>query len=113
MWVRHHIENVAARRLVLRRVGGDAAARVVAERDEIDGFAQRLPIFLGDRHLNAVFTEEALHIGRVTAARLHVAEEQPVAVLPLGFQQIFRLAAQRIQNAAQQHVADFALRHDP
>ena len=35
--VRHHAENIAARLLVQRLVGGDAAGHVVAEGDKVDG----------------------------------------------------------------------------
>ncbi|MNV53302.1 hypothetical protein D3C71_1454460 [compost metagenome] len=112
MRVRHHVEDIGPGGLVLFFVGGHAATHIVTEGDKVDGFAQRQLIFLGDRYLNVVLTEEALHIGRVRTAHLYITEEHPVAVLALGFQQVFRLAAQRIKNTAQQHIADLTVRHD-
>ncbi|MNS90963.1 hypothetical protein D3C72_1250350 [compost metagenome] len=112
MRVGHHIENVGAGGVVLLFVGGDAAAHVIAEGDKIDGLAQRQPVFGGDLNLNAVFAEVALHIGRIVTAGLHVTKEQPVAILALSLQHVLRSAAQRVNNTAQQHIADFAVRHD-
>ena len=110
MRVRHHAQDVAARLLVEGLIRGDAARHVVAERDKIDGRFQRLAVGIRDLKLNTVVAEKALHIARVGATALHVAKELPRAVFLQRLQYIFRLAGQRIHQAAQQHVTDSGIR---
>ena len=110
--VRHHAENIAARLFVQLFVGGHAAGHIVAEGDKIDGLFQGFAIGIGNLKANAVVAEIAQHIARVSAAALDIAKELPAAVLLQGFKNIVRFAAERIHQAAEQHIADFALRHD-
>ena len=93
MRVRHHIKNIAARFVIQRLIGGDAAGHVVAKGDKIDGRLQRIAVGVSDVQFEAVFAEIAQHIARIRAAALYIAKELPAAIFLQGLKHVFRLAA--------------------
>ena len=109
--VGHPAEDVALDRGPARGRRGLADAHVVAERHEVDGVREQLPVVVGDVQVDAVLAEVPQHVAGVGAAGVHVAEHQ-VAVVGLHHgDDVGGVGGQRVGRHRQDHAADLRTGH--